>query len=68
MKQKQVILKDRAENKSKILLFELNSKDSVLHKVKLKQPPIMINLKTENKNYSMELDMGDNDQCNKIQN
>ncbi|GBL76949.1 Uncharacterized protein K02A2.6 [Araneus ventricosus] len=54
VKQKQVSFNSKAENKNEIPVFELNSIDSGLHE----QPPIMINLKIENKNCTMELDTG----------
>ncbi|GBN68939.1 Transposon Tf2-6 polyprotein [Araneus ventricosus] len=54
VKQKQVSFNGKAENKKEIPVFELNSIDSGLHE----QPPIMINLKIENKNCTMELDTG----------
>ncbi|GBL64618.1 hypothetical protein AVEN_79206-1 [Araneus ventricosus] len=54
VKQKQVSLNGKAENKNEIPVFELNSIDSGLHE----QPPIMINLKIENKKCTMELDTG----------
>ncbi|GFR23176.1 retrovirus-related Pol polyprotein from transposon 412 [Trichonephila clavata] len=58
-KQKQVALLDRVEDKNKIPLYELNIHDCVLHEEEPKRPPIMINLKIENKSCSMELDTGE---------
>ncbi|GBM07216.1 Uncharacterized protein K02A2.6 [Araneus ventricosus] len=54
VKQKQVSFNGKVENKNEIPVFELNSIDSGLHE----QPPIMINLKIENKNCKMELETG----------
>ncbi|GFQ75855.1 uncharacterized protein K02A2.6 [Trichonephila clavata] len=58
VKQKQVILLDEVEDKNRIPLYELKTQDCVLHEKEPKRPPIMINLKIENKSCSMELDTG----------
>ncbi|GFR11749.1 retrovirus-related Pol polyprotein from transposon 412 [Trichonephila clavata] len=58
VKQKQVILLDEVEDKNRIPLYELKTQDCVLHEEEPKRPPIMINLKIENKSCSMELDTG----------
>ncbi|GFX80082.1 uncharacterized protein K02A2.6 [Trichonephila clavipes] len=58
VKQKQVTLLDEVEDKNRIPLYELKIQDCILHEEEPKQPPIMINLKIENKSCSMELDTG----------
>ncbi|GFR31198.1 hypothetical protein TNCT_332651 [Trichonephila clavata] len=58
VKQKQVTLLDEVEDKNRIPLYELKTRDCVLHEEEPKRPPIMINLKIENKSCSMELDTG----------
>ncbi|GFQ73978.1 transposon Tf2-9 polyprotein [Trichonephila clavata] len=59
VKQKQVILLDEVEDKNRIPLYELKTQDCVLHEEEPKRPPIIINLKIENKSCSMELDTGE---------
>ncbi|GFW50084.1 transposon Tf2-9 polyprotein [Trichonephila clavipes] len=56
VKQKQVTLLN--EDRNRIPLYELKIQDYILHEEEPKRPPIMINLKIENKSCSMELDTG----------
>ncbi|GFR18930.1 retrovirus-related Pol polyprotein from transposon 412 [Trichonephila clavata] len=49
VKQKQVTLLEEVEDKNRIPLYELKIQECVLHEEELKRPPIMINLKIENK-------------------
>ncbi|GFV67477.1 uncharacterized protein K02A2.6 [Trichonephila clavipes] len=58
VKQKQVTLLNEVEDRDRIPLYELKIQDYILHEEEPKRPPIMINLKIENKSCSMELDTG----------
>ncbi|GFW22393.1 transposon Tf2-9 polyprotein [Trichonephila clavipes] len=58
VKQKQVTLLNEVEDRNRIPLYELKIQDYILHEEEPKRPPIMINLKIENKSCSMELDTG----------
>ncbi|GFT90844.1 uncharacterized protein K02A2.6 [Trichonephila clavipes] len=58
VKQKQVTLLNEVEDRNRIPLHELKIQDYILHEEEPKRPPIMINLKFENKSCSMELDTG----------
>lgn len=46
------------ENKNEVPLYEFRADEHILQEEEPKQPPIMISLKIENKNCSMELDTG----------
>ncbi|GFT90867.1 uncharacterized protein K02A2.6 [Trichonephila clavipes] len=59
VKQKQVTLLNEVEDRNRIPLYELKIQDYILHEEEPKRPPIMINLKIENKSCSMELDTGE---------
>ncbi|GFQ88129.1 transposon Tf2-9 polyprotein [Trichonephila clavata] len=56
VKQKQVTLLDKVGDKNRIPQYESKIQYCVLHEEEPKRPPIMINLKIENKSCSMELD------------
>ncbi|GFW19287.1 uncharacterized protein K02A2.6 [Trichonephila clavipes] len=58
VKQKQVTLLNEVEDRNRIPIYELKIQDYILHEEEPKRPPIMINLKIENKSCSMELDTG----------
>ncbi|GFW00235.1 uncharacterized protein K02A2.6 [Trichonephila clavipes] len=55
---KQVALLCEVGDKNRIPLYELKIQDYILLEEEPKRPPIMINLKIENKSCSMELDTG----------
>ncbi|GFX59067.1 uncharacterized protein K02A2.6 [Trichonephila clavipes] len=52
-------ISNEVEDKNRIPLYELKIQDCILHEEEPKRPPIMINLKIENKSCSMELDTGE---------
>ncbi|GFW10759.1 uncharacterized protein K02A2.6 [Trichonephila clavipes] len=58
VKQKQVTLLNEVEDRDRIPLYGLKIQDYILHEEEPKRPPIMINLRIENKSCSMELDTG----------
>ncbi|GFV29452.1 transposon Tf2-9 polyprotein [Trichonephila clavipes] len=58
VKQKQVTLLNEVEDRNRIPLYGLKIQDYILHEEEPKRPPIMMNLKIENKSCSMELDTG----------
>ncbi|GFY08254.1 uncharacterized protein K02A2.6 [Trichonephila clavipes] len=58
VKQKQVTLLNEVEDRNRIPLYELKIQDYILNEEEPKRPPIMINLKIENKSCSVELDTG----------
>ncbi|GFX29387.1 uncharacterized protein K02A2.6 [Trichonephila clavipes] len=59
VKQKQVTLLNEVEDRNRIPLYGLKIQDYILHEEEPKRPPIMINLKIENKSCSMELEMAE---------